>query len=95
MTRSEIERAVSRATGETRRTIRSYGFGLMNEEPASCEDPLLVVDCPGCGAPLDAGKASTGVFKFVECPRCDAVYPFAVDELYVADRSNGALATCA
>jgi len=95
MTRSQIERAVSRATGETRRTIRSYGFSLLNEETDLANDPLLVLDCPGCGAHLDAAKASTGVFKFIDCPRCDAVYPFAVDELYVIDGSNGALAACA
>jgi hypothetical protein len=95
MTRSEIERAVSRATGETRRTIRSYGFSLISEEPDSPDDPLLVLDCPGCGAPLDAVNASTGIFKFIECPRCDALYPFAVHEIYVTDGSNMALTACA
>jgi hypothetical protein len=95
MTRSEIERAVSRATGEDRRTIRSYGFSLLSEEPDASDNPLLVLDCPGCGKHLDATKTSTGVFKFVECSRCDAVYPFTTDELYVADGSNADLAACA
>jgi len=95
MTRSEIERAVSRITGETRQTVRRYGFSLLNEEPESSEDPLLVLDCPGCGTPLDAANASTGLLKFVECPRCDAVYPFAVEEIYVANGSTVALAGCA
>jgi len=95
MTRSEIERAVSRATGETRRTIRSYGFSLISDEAVCPDDPLLVLDCPGCGASLDAANASTGVFKFVECPRCDAVYPFAVDEIYVVEGSKVAIAAYA
>src|SRR5580658_2205205 len=91
MIRSEIERAVSRATGESRRTIRAYGFSLLTEEPESFYDPLLVLDCPGCGVPLDAANFSTGVLKFVECPRCDAVYPFADDEIYVANGPKTAL----
>jgi hypothetical protein len=95
MFRSEIERAVSRATGESRRTIRTYGFSLIVEEPESFDDPLLLLDCPGCGTPLDAANVSTGVLKFVECPRCDAVYPFATDEIYVADGSKTALDACA
>ena len=96
MTRSEIERAVSRATGETRRTIRSYGFSLLNEEAVEApSDPLLVLDCPGCGAPLDAANASTGLLKFIECPRCDAVYPFTVDEIYVSEGRRGPLPVCA
>jgi hypothetical protein len=95
MVRSELERAVSRATGESRRTIRTYGFSLISEEPESCDDPLLVLDCPGCGAPLDAANVSTGVLKFVECPRCDAVYPIALDEIYVANGPKTALAACA
>jgi hypothetical protein len=95
MTRSEIVRAVSRATGETRHTIRRYGFSLLEEEPASSDDPLLLLDCPGCGSPLDAANPSTGPLRFVECPCCDAVYPFAVEEIYVADGSTVALAACA
>jgi hypothetical protein len=95
MTRSEIERAVVRATGENRRTVRRYGFSLVIEEPEPPNDPRLVLDCPGCGAHLDAAGASNDIRKLIDCPRCDALYPFAVDELYVADGSNAALAACA
>ena len=51
MTQSELERAVCRATGESRQTIRRYGFGLVEEQAESLADPALVLDCPGCGAP--------------------------------------------
>jgi hypothetical protein len=95
MTQSEIERAVCRATGETRRTIRSYGFNLQSEESESFEDLSLVLDCPGCGAPLDAANASTGPLKFIECSRCDAVYPFTVDEIYVGEAGRAPLPVCA
>jgi hypothetical protein len=83
MTRSELERAVSRATGDSRRTVRSYGFSLLPEEPEPSSDPLLLLDCPGCGTQLEAASDPTG--EFIECHRCDAVYPFAVDELYVGN----------
>ena len=95
MTRSEIERAVARATGESRATIRSYGFTLLPEEPDTATDPSLVLDCPGCGSSLDATTAAAGIFRAIECPRCDAVYPFALNELYVADGPNADLAVCA
>jgi hypothetical protein len=94
MTQSELEKAVSRATGESRRTIRSFGFSLLDEQPALANDPLLVLDCPGCGLPLDAADSSFDDFN-IECQRCDAVYPFAADELYVVDGSQAALAACA
>jgi uncharacterized C2H2 Zn-finger protein len=94
MTRSEVERAVCRATGESRHLVRSYGFSLIDPESGSIGDPSLMLDCPGCGAPLDACFAS-GPLKFVECPRCDAVYPFSVDEIYVTENSKTALPACA
>jgi len=95
MPQSEIDRAVCRATGETRRTIRSYGFSKLNEEPISADHPLLILDCPGCGASLDATNASTGALRFIGCPRCDAVYPFGIQEIYVADGPTAVLAACA
>jgi len=95
MTRAEIERAVCRATGESRRLVRSYGFSLVDEEPQLICNPSLTLDCPGCGAPLEAANASTGILKFIECPRCDAVYPFAIDEIYVLESSKTVLPACA
>jgi uncharacterized C2H2 Zn-finger protein len=93
MTRAEVERAVCRATGESRRLVRSYGFSLVEEDSQLIGDPSLTLDCPGCGALLDAAKASTG--RFIECPRCDAVYPYALDEIYVLEGSKTVLPACA
>ena len=94
MTHSEIEQAVARATGESRRVIRRYGFGIVPEEPELSIDPSLVFDCPGCGARLDVDNISDSP-RELECPRCDAVYPVAVDELYVADEPQQVLVACA
>jgi hypothetical protein len=94
MTRSELERAVARATGESRHVIRRYGFSIVPEEPQPPTDVLLVLDCPGCGARLDVDDVSNPLGE-LECPRCDAVYPFAVDELYVADGPQRVFAACA
>lgn len=93
MTQSELERAVCRATGESRQTIRRYGFGLLEDQAESLVDPSLVLDCPGCGAPL--GAANLPPTHFIECPRCDAVYPFTVDEIYVSEGSGALLPACA
>jgi hypothetical protein len=95
MTQSELERAVCRATGESRQTIRRYGFELVEEQSESLLAPTLAVDCPGCGTPLDAVSPSTRPRKFIECPRCDAVYPFSVDEIYVSEGYEAPLPICA
>jgi hypothetical protein len=91
MTNSEIERAVARATGESRSVISRYGFSRVPDECEPQTDVSLAVDCPGCGVRLDVAWPLT---EF-ECGRCDAVYPFAVDELYVANCSPLPLAACA
>jgi hypothetical protein len=93
MTQSELERAVCRATGESRQTIRRYGFELVEKQSESIVAPTLAVDCPGCGTPLGAVNPST--IHFIECPRCDAVYPFTVDEIYVSEGSGTLLPACA
>jgi hypothetical protein len=95
MTQSELERAVCRATGESRQTIRRYGFGLVEELSEFLVAPSLAVDCPGCGTALDVVNPSTSPGKFIECPRCDAVYPFTVDEIYVSEVSEAQLPICA
>jgi hypothetical protein len=82
---SEVERAVARATGESRRLIRRYGFSLMPNEVEPSSDLAIALDCPGCGSGLNAGSASTALGE-IECSRCDAIYPYARDELYVADQ---------
>jgi hypothetical protein len=94
MNQSEVERAVARATGESRRLIRRYGFSLVLDEPEPCADLTLALDCPGCGATLNVDDLSN-LPSDLECARCDAVYSFAVDEIYVADRPHPALAGCA
>jgi hypothetical protein len=94
MTRSQIEQAVARVTGESRHVIRRYGFSIVPEAPEPPTEVLLVVDCPGCGARLDVDDLSNPLAE-LECPRCDAVYPFMVDELYVADGLQRAFAACA
>jgi hypothetical protein len=95
MTQSELERAVCRATGESRQTIRRYGFGLVEAHPELFADPSLALDCPGCGAPLDAVNVAIAPPEFIECPRCDALYPFTVDEIYVSDGFGAPLSVCA
>jgi len=93
MTRTELEKAVARTLGESRKTVQRFGFSLLVEEPAP--DPHVVIDCPGCGTCLDLTDRSEPLPEFVACSQCDAVFPYAVDELYVADGAKGALAVCA
>jgi hypothetical protein len=94
MTQNELNRAVARATGESRGTIREFGFSLASQEPPPPTVPTLAVDCPGCGAPLeiDSTEPARGL---IECSRCDAFYPYADHEIYVTDSPQTVLAACA
>jgi len=94
MNQSEVERAVARATGESRRFIKRFGFSLLTEEPEHRAEPALVIDCPGCGAVFNLNDVAS-LLSELECPRCDAVYPVAADELYVMDSPRTGSAACA
>ena len=94
MNQSEVERAVARATGESRRFIKRFGFSLIDDEHEHCIDPALVIDCPGCGAVFNLHGVANRLTE-LECLRCDAVYPVAADELYVADSPRTGSAACA
>lgn len=91
MNQSELERAVARATGESRCFVKRFGFSLVDDEPKPGDELTLAIDCPGCGAVCD----DVDLAKGLECPRCDAVYPVSVDEFYVVDNSQQPLVACA
>jgi hypothetical protein len=91
MNQSELERAVARATGESRSFVSQFGFSLVADEPTPADELTLAIDCPGCGAVCDGCNLGQGL----ECPRCDAVYPVSIDELYVVDNSHQPLVACA
>jgi hypothetical protein len=90
MNQCELERAVAQATGESRLFIQQFGFSLVADEAACLKEPTLAIDCPGCGAVCDGFNLTKGL----ECPRCDAVYPVSVDELYVVEIPHGPLVAC-
>ncbi len=70
MTQTELDKAVARATGESRSLISRYGFSLVPEEPERPARLSVVLDCPGCGTVLDVDRVSQP--HQIECPRCDA-----------------------
>ena len=92
MNQSDLERAVARATGESRSSVKQFGFSLVDDEPKPDDELTLAIDCPGCGAVIRDGR---NLGQGLECPRCDAVYPVSVDELYVVDNSHQPLVACA
>ena len=94
MNQSEVEQAVARATGESRRFIKRFGFSLIADQPEPGTEPALAIDCPGCGAVFEPSHLRNR-FSELECPLCDALYPVAADELYVVDHPLPALGACA
>ena len=96
MNRSALERAVARATGESRRTIRRYGFSLASDDfPSTMAPAHLGLDCPGCGAGLPLHHTRPELPEFAECPNCDAVYPYEPEEVYLAETVDEVTAACA
>lgn len=95
MNRSTLERAVARATGESRRTIRRFGFSLVPDEPPTTAATHLGLDCPGCGAGIALLNTEFELPEYAECARCDAAYPYKPDELYLQERSDAAIGACA
>jgi hypothetical protein len=90
MTQSQLERAVARATCESRRTIQGRGFSLLADEPPGPldpdEPPRLVLDCPGCGREVHlSSRGLVALPDLAECPRCDAAYPYTYAEVHAAD----------
>ncbi len=85
MHQSELERAVARATGESRRRIKKHGFYLLKEPDRPPDDVSLALDCPGCGTVVNlTPPAVSALPSLAECLRCDAVYPYREHELYAA-----------
>jgi hypothetical protein len=95
MNRSALERAVASATGESRRTVRRYGFSLVPDEPTAPDTTAhLGLDCPGCGAEIALPKRNAELPELTECSRCDGAYPFAPHELYLAAALDEAVLAC-
>ncbi|HEV3301717.1 MAG TPA: hypothetical protein VG055_18835 [Planctomycetaceae bacterium] len=81
-------------TGESHGTIREFGFILARQEPEPESEPTLAVDCPGCGARLELNPSQPPNGS-VECWRCDAIYAYSDEEIYVSDTAESPLAACA
>jgi hypothetical protein len=89
MTRTQLICSVASVTGESLRTVRARGFGLVAENPddPDPEDLRLVLDCPFCRRAVPyPGVAIDGSLPMAECPGCDVYFPFAIEEVYAASR---------
>ncbi len=94
MTQTQLVSSVALATGESPRTIRVMGFGLVTEDPDDLdpEDLHLVLDCPFCRKPVPyPGRAGNDPVPLAECLDCDVEFPFQVDEVYAAGVRHGSI----
>jgi hypothetical protein len=92
---SALESAVARATGETRRTVRHYGFSLVPDEAPTIVAEHLGLDCPGCGARIALSSTHSTLPELAECPHCDAAFPYEPEEIYLAETADIGVAACA
>ena len=86
MLQLDIDSAVARATGESRRMITRRGFSLEQRPTARADDLRIGLDCPGCGrlAAVHPGTFTRCPCE-AECAGCDAVYDADPGELLVIE----------
>jgi hypothetical protein len=86
MTQRQLVSSVAFATGESLRTVRARGFGLVTKDSDDVdpEDLRLVLDCPFCRKPVPySGEVSSDVTPLAGCPDCDIEFPFELGEISV------------
>ncbi len=93
MTQAQLDHDVAEATGESIRTVTCMGFSVVPDVTAGHEpdQPLyLVINCPHCHeAALYPGRLADGSYPMAECPGCDALFGFDVQDVYVAASVRG------
>ena len=92
MTRAQLEDAVAEATGEPTRTVTGMGPSVVPDNPADHEpEPLyLVINCPHCHeVALCPGQLADGSYPMAECPGCDALFVFDIQDVSVAASVRG------
>ena len=87
MSRSRLNTLVARATGESRRTIRGRGFGLLKlEVPMASPPSHLCLSCPGCGSDVPLSSTPDGILpEWAECDQCDIAYPYEAQEVFLPE----------
>ena len=90
MTTDQVCAAVSRATGESLATIRHRGFSIERLPDPKVDsdesDVCLALDCPFCGAVVVVSHdGPAGLPVVAECDRCDTMFGYDCEEVYVAD----------
>jgi len=87
LTQAQLDQEVASVTGESLKTIRTRGFGLVSENSKDLEpeDLQLQLTCPFCGEHVPyRGSSSDGSAPLAECEGCDLEFPFEPDEVYAA-----------
>jgi hypothetical protein len=83
MTQRQLVQAVAGATGESRRTIRTRGFGVLHARSRPATDDLqLVLDCPFCGHRVAFPGTLDGAMA--ECLICDLYFEALPGDVYLA-----------
>jgi hypothetical protein len=84
MTQAQLVHAVAVATGESPRTVARLGFSVAPDGPTDFGPLYLAVDCPHCRKPARfPGQLADGSCPLAECPGCDALFAFDLDDVRV------------
>lgn len=86
MRQSEIDRAVARATGESRRTVAAIGFSLWEPDEPVETQLHVALDCPACGRLVRLTPEQYADPEHdVECAGCDSAYLYQPEELFALE----------
>jgi hypothetical protein len=88
MTQAQLDRAIAGVTGESLRTVHTFGFSLLDRRPRDPEPEALclVRDRPSRGRPVPyPGRVGDGAPALAECLRRDVYFEPREPEVYAAD----------
>jgi len=90
MTQAMINRTIARSTGESLRTIRRVGFGLIrrSQNDLEPEDLQLKIDCPFCGHSCSLPSSDVGLPQLAECDPCDLDFDYLPGDVYAAGSNS-------
>jgi hypothetical protein len=81
MTRQEL-RELAKATGESERTIRYRGFGILPVDANHSLAALLGIECPSCGRTIVISEGGPEELpELADCDSCDVAYEYGDDEV--------------
>jgi hypothetical protein len=93
VTQTQLDHEVADITGESVLRVHRPGDSVPPEGPADAEPETLylVINCPHCRRPaLYPGQLPDGSSPLAECPGCEALFDYDIQDVSVTASRPGA-----